>query len=60
VYWDENTGMESLRAALPEEIDLLDASDKVHQLLKQFNFSGLYSTWLNQLKPYLGILGCSK
>lgn len=38
-YWDEHTGMASLRAALPEDVDLPDADDEVHQLLKQFEFS---------------------
>ncbi|MBH1982245.1 MAG: hypothetical protein I8H79_06805 [Burkholderiales bacterium] len=38
VSWDEDSRAPSLRAALPEEVDLPVADDEVHQLLKHFNF----------------------
>lgn len=39
VYWDEDTQMPTLRAALPDEVELPAADDEVHLLLKKFNFS---------------------
>ncbi|GIB02566.1 hypothetical protein VCSRO42_1208 [Vibrio cholerae] len=38
VNWDEETIIPTLRAALPDEVDLPAADDEVHLLLKQFGF----------------------
>ena len=39
LVWDENGRNPSLRAALPEEIQLPQTDDEVHELLKQFQFA---------------------
>ncbi len=39
VSWDEDTRTPLLRAALPGEVELPEADDEVHQLLKQFGFT---------------------
>lgn len=39
VTWSEDRGIPSLRAALPNEVDLPAADDEVHQLLKRFGFA---------------------
>ncbi len=39
LVWDENGRNPSLRAALPEEIQLPQSDDEVHELLKQFQFA---------------------
>lgn len=39
LVWDENGRNPSLRAALPQEIQLPQTDDEVHELLKQFQFA---------------------
>lgn len=39
LVWDENGRKPSLRAALPQEIQLPQTDDEVHELLKQFQFA---------------------
>ena len=39
LVWDENGRNPSLRAALPQEIQLPETDDEVHELLKQFQFA---------------------
>ena len=39
LVWDENGRNPSLRAALPEEIQLPQTDDEIHELLKQFQFA---------------------